>query len=194
MKFNLLHNDFLYNKNIHLSIIGVLFIIWCFLLGKRCPCGYKNISKRKGCYRLEIFGVQTNHLYFFAFFGYFFSEYFYIIQGAGILWELFEMYLDKNEKFAFSIGGCLAKQDYNLSNAWYYNYLITEGKEKYLNPIDRLFGIKNSKKHGWHGSVAEIFVNLIGFGIGSYLNTKFNMYEYSSTIFIFIILLLELLF
>tara|TARA_Y100000741_G_C18253325_1_gene558027 strand:+ start:1114 stop:1683 length:570 start_codon:yes stop_codon:yes gene_type:complete len=189
MNFNFLHN-----KNIQLSIIGILFILWFFFLGKKCPCGYKNISKRKGCYRFEIFGVQTNHLYFFAFLGYFFSDYFYIIQSAGILWELFEMYLDYNEKIAFSIGGCLAKPDYKLSNKWYYNYLITEGKEKYLNPIDRLFGIKNSKKHGWHGSIAEIFVNFIGFGIGSYVHKKFNMYEYSSTIFIFIIILLELLF
>jgi len=189
MNFNFLHN-----KNIQLSIIGLLFIVWFFLLGKKCPCGYKNISNRKGCYRLEVFGVQTNHLYFFAFLGYFFSDYFYIIQSVGILWELFEMYLDKNDKFAFSIGGCLAKQDYKLSNEWYYKYLITEGKEKYLNPIDRLFGIKNSKKHGWHGSIAEIFVNLIGFGIGSYLHKHFNMYEYSSSIFIFIIILLELFF
>tara|TARA_Y100000361_G_C11134142_1_gene330785 strand:- start:427 stop:993 length:567 start_codon:yes stop_codon:yes gene_type:complete len=186
--------SYIYNKNIQLTIIGFLFIVWFFLLGKNCPCGYKNINKRKGCYRLEIFGVQTNHLYFFAFLGYFFSEYFYIIQSAGILWELFEMYLDKNEKFAFSIGGCLAKKDYKLSKEWYYNYLVTEGKQKYVNPIDRLLGIKNSKKHGWHGSIAEIFVNLLGFGIGSYLNKNFNTYEYSSTIFIFTIFFLELFF
>ncbi len=186
--------SYIYNKNIQLTIIGFLFIVWFFLLGKNCPCGYKNINKRKGCYRLEIFGVQTNHLYFFAFLGYFFSEYFYIIQSAGILWELFEMYLDKNEKFAFSIGGCLAKKDYKLSKEWYYNYLVTEGKQKYVNPIDRLLGIKNSKKHGWHGSIAEIFVNLLGFSIGSYLNKNFNTYEYSSTIFIFTIFFLELFF
>ena len=104
------------------------------------------------------------------------------------------MYLDKNEKFAFSIGGCLAKKDYKLSKEWYYNYLVTEGKQKYVNPIDRLLGIKNSKKHGWHGSIAEIFVNLLGFGIGSYLNKNFNTYEYSSTIFIFTIFFLELFF
>ena len=182
MKFNFLHN-----KNIQLSIIGVLFIVWFFFLGKKCPCGYKNTSKRKGCYRLEVFGVQTNHLYFFAFLGYFFSDYFYIIQCAGILWELFEMYLDKNEKFAFSIGGCLAKQDYKLSNEWYYNYLITEGKEKYLNPIDRLFGIKNSKKHGWHGSVAEILVNVIGFYIGTLLNKYLSSYKNN---YIYVIILM----
>ena len=189
MNLNFFNNNFINNKNIQLSVIGIFFILWFFLLGKKCPCGYKNINKRKGCYRLEIFGVQTNHLYFFAFLGYFFSDYFYIIQSAGILWELFEMYLDKNEKFAFSIGGCLAKQDYKLSNEWYYKYLITEGKEKYLNPIDRLFGIKNSKKHGWHGSIAEIFVNLIGFYIGTLLNKYLSSYK-NNYIYVLILMLI----
>ena len=36
-------------------------------------------------------------------------------------------------------------KDYKLSKEWYYNYLVTEGKQKYVNPIDRLLGIKNSK-------------------------------------------------
>ena len=28
--------------------------------------------------------------------------------------------------------------------------------------IDKFFGIQNSRIHGWHGSVAEIVVNIIG--------------------------------
>ena len=49
-------------------------------------------------------------------------------------------------------------------------YIISKNHNKYVNPLDRLFGIKNSKIHGWHGSVAEIVVNIIGFKIGSYLS------------------------
>ena len=184
----------LYNKNTQLAIVGILFIVWFFLMCINCPCGYKNVNKRKGCYRFEIFGVQTNHLYFFIFLGYFFSEYFYLIQSAGVLWELFEMYLDKNEKFAFSLGGCLGRPDYKLRSEWYYKHLVTERKEKYLNPLDAALGIQTSKKHGWHGSVAEIVVNLIGFGIGSYAHKHFAKYENSAITFIFLLVLMEILF
>ena len=47
MNFNFFYNNFINNKNIQLSVIGIFFILWFFLLGKKCPCGYKNINKRK---------------------------------------------------------------------------------------------------------------------------------------------------
>ena len=184
--------EYIYNKKIQLAIVGLLFILWCFFIAISCPCGYKNINKRSGCYRFEIFGVQTNHFYFFMFLGYFFSEYFYFIQIAGILWEIFENYLDKNEHLVFKLGGCLAKKDYKLSQKWYYKYLVVEGKQKYMNPIDKLFGIENSKKHGWHGSIAEIIVNLIGFNIGSVLHKHLLSYENNKIYFIITIVILNM--
>lgn len=50
------------------------------------------------------------------------------------------------------------------------NSIVYRGEEKYLNPIDEFFGIQNSRIHGWHGSVAEIVVNIIGFAFGYMLN------------------------
>ena len=60
--------------------------------------------------------------------------------------------------------------------------------------MDAALGIKNSKKHGWHGTVAEIVVNLIGFGIGSYAHKHFAKYENSAITFIFLLVLMEILF
>ena len=71
--------DYIHNENIQLAFVGLLFIIWVFLIGNSCPCGYKNIKTSAGCYRFEIMGVQPNHFYFFMFLGYFFSKYFYLI-------------------------------------------------------------------------------------------------------------------
>ena len=61
------------------------------------------------------------------------------------------MYLDKNEDKVFKYGGCLDKDIYNKK------YIIGLDENKYLNPIDRFFGIENSKKHMWHGSISEIY-------------------------------------
>ena len=55
-----------------------------------------------------------------------------------------------------------------------------------MNPIDKLFGIKNSKIHGWHGSVAEIIVNIIGFEIGR------KLYEYKLKLYVVILLISSL--
>ena len=170
--FNIKFND----KDYRLIAVIILFIAWFFTYGPSCPCGKRKKHKIKGCYRFEIMGVQTNHLYFFIFLGYFFPEYFFTIQGLGVLWELFEMYLDHNERFASRFGGCLSERDITIGNSWYNDRLVVAGEKKYLNPIDRLFGIKNSTVHSWHGSVAELFVNLIGFAIGAFFSRRFTKY------------------
>jgi hypothetical protein len=51
-----------------------------------------------------------------------------------------------------------------------YFYTVYRGIEKPLNYIDKLFNVKNSTLHGWHGSVAELIPNLIGFLIGYTIN------------------------
>ena len=38
-------------------------------------------------------------------------------------------------------------------------------EKKHLNAMDEFFKIKNSTIHGWHGSIAEVFVNMAGFGV-----------------------------
>ena len=58
----------------------------------------------------------------------------------------------------------------NVTNNDISNYTVYRNIPKYLNPIDKFFGIKNSTLHGWHGSVAEIVVNVLGFIIGYILN------------------------
>ena len=48
---------------------------------KKLSLWIKKYKQRKGCYRLEIFGVQTNHLYFFAFLGYFLVNIFILFKA-----------------------------------------------------------------------------------------------------------------
>lgn len=148
------------NKNIELIIIYIIIGVFLYLNKYRCPCNTSDDKKSILCYRYEIYGVQLNHILLYMFLGFFYSEYFISLQFIGILWELFEIYLDKNEDIAFNFGGCLKIDKYNIRN------LVGKGELKYLNPIDKYFNIKNSKIHTWHGSIAEIFANIFGFIIG----------------------------
>tara|TARA_Y100000816_G_scaffold129365_1_gene91155 strand:- start:5019 stop:5636 length:618 start_codon:yes stop_codon:yes gene_type:complete len=143
----------------------ILFMYWVYSLGKSCPCK-KTAQNKQQCYRFEVMGIQVNHIYTFFFLGYFFHEYFFVIQILGILWELFEYYIDNNKKLLNNLGGCLDKKP--SKNNWHTKYLIYAGKEKKYNIIDRIFGIQNSTRHGWHHSIAEIVINIISFIFGSY--------------------------
>ena len=66
-----------------------------YYYSKGCLC--KDIDTK--CTRNEFYGVQLNHFAFFIILGFLFPSYFYIIQLLGILFELFEYYLDKNNDF-----------------------------------------------------------------------------------------------
>lgn len=164
----------------------ILFILWVLTIGKSCPCKSKPQDKQQ-CYRFEIYGIQVNHIYYFFLLGYFFSEYFIIIQTFGIVWELFEYYLDYNKKFLNSLGGCLDKKP-KIKN-WHTNHLVYYGKEKQYNIIDRIFGIRNSTIHGWHHSIAEIVINILSFILGSYLQ---NINIVFIIVMIFLILFLDI--
>ena len=81
------------------------------------------------------------------------------------------MHLDK--QFLKWLGGCLqiagkrkSYSDYGIGQTIYKN------TNKKYNIIDRLFNIKNSKIHGWHHSIAEVFVNIAGFMVGKYFYDK----------------------
>ena len=54
------------------------------------------------------------------------------------------------------------------------NHIVYRGEDKFLHPIDKFFGIKNSKIHVWHGSVAEILVNILGFYFGYIIYTALH--------------------
>ena len=166
------------DKKVQLLLFGLLFIVFIVINKKNCPCNVPDEKLKDVCYRYEVFGIQTNHIYLYMILGYLFPEFLITVHIAGILWELFEMYLDHNEEFATQLfGGCLKEDKTNNK------YIVGRGKEKYMNPIDKFFGIKNSKIHGWHGSVAEIIANIIGFEIGRQLYS----YKVNSYIFISII-------
>ena len=88
------------------------------------------------------------------------------------MWEFIEYLADINEEFIIEyIGGCLMLNPKTESNNNPANHIVYRGEEKFLNPIDKMFGIKNSKIHGWHGSIAEIVVNIVGFYFGYIINT-----------------------
>ena len=150
------------NKIYILILLYILIIFNLYLNTIICPC---NDNKDKGyCYRYEYNGILISKYFTFFGLGLFFSEYYLIIFTIFILWELFEMYLDKNEDIVIKyIGGCLDKDIYNK------DYIVGYDDNKYLNNIDKYFGINNSKKHMWHGSIAEIFYGLIFFLLGKFI-------------------------
>jgi hypothetical protein len=153
-----------------LIIISLLFISTMLFMGYMCPC---DNDKNNRCMRHEVYGVQFNHLIFCIFLGFYFPSYIFLLIIISTLWELLEYYMDKYEKFVMkNIGGCLMKNPNNKPN-YIYDYIVYKDEPKYLNPIDQFFGIKNSLKHGWHGSVAETLLNYIGLYIGYQINKKY---------------------
>jgi len=157
-----------YNDKNGILLFCVLFLVWAYYYGQSCPC-----SSNTTCIRKEFYGVQPNHLFLFIILGILFPSYFYSIQSIGILWEFAEYILDKFPILAIKYsGGCLRypPSDYNENNNPITNYTVYRGIEKPLNYIDKLFNVKNSTLHGWHGSVAELVPNLIGFLIGYAIN------------------------
>ena len=155
------------NNKYLLTIFIVLFILWSFSLKETCSCN----NKYNGCVRLEIYGVQLNHFVLFLFLGVFFPDYFFTFLLLGILWEIYEYILHLHPNFVHNyIGGCLGKKERDQkSGPLFYSYVYRD-EEKYYNPIDRFFGIKNSTIHGWHHSAAEIVPNVLGFIVGSFLS------------------------
>jgi len=165
----------LYNhwNGIVLFVIG--FMIWAYLLGRSCPCN-KRLT-RIGCLRHEVYGAQMNHLQLFIILGMIFPSYFFTLQGIGVLWELYEYTLDNNEDIVVNyIGGCLSTKPSWLNENVnpIHDHIVYKHQPKYVNPIDRLFNIENSRIHGWHGSVAEVGVNVFGFMIGYLINKTFR--------------------
>jgi len=80
------------------------------------------------------------------------------------------MVLEKNEKWTIhNLGGRLSERPKNIKNS-IYNFKVYKGMEKYVNPIDKFFNIKNSKLHFWHGSIAEVVTNIISFIVGKKIN------------------------
>jgi hypothetical protein len=148
-----------------LGIFCITFILWSFSLKDACSCS----NKYNNCYRSEFFGVQLNHFVLFVFIGFFFPSYFFTFLFLGIAWEVYDYYLHFNTDFVFNyMGGCLGEKLDNNPNP-IYNYKVYRNIPKYMNPIDKFFGIKNSTIHGWHHSVAEIVPNILGFLLGRFL-------------------------
>ena len=90
-------------------MVGILFIYFLIANRYNCPCNIPDSKIKDVCYRYEVFGVQLNHLYFYIFLGYFFPEYFITLQGLGILWEIIEVYLDRNDDLVVknNLGGLI---------------------------------------------------------------------------------------
>ena len=158
----------LYNNKNGIIVFCIFFLVWAYFLGQSCPC-----TGNTKCIRKEFYGVQLNHVSLFIIIGILFPSYFYTFQLLGILWELFEHILEKYPILVTKyFGGCLQypPAGYSEKNNPHYNYTVYRGINKPRNYVDKLFNIKNSKIHGWHGSVAELIPNLFGFLIGYSIN------------------------
>lgn len=158
----------IYNNINGVIIVLILFNVAMLYHGKyNCSCDVEHTK----CVRHEILGVQYSHLYFFIFIGFFFPSYFWTFQIVGLLWEFFEIFLDRNESETIKyLDGCLSKKPKHIGEQSIYNFKVYKNVDKYLNPVDRFFNIKNSKIHFWHGSIAEVVLNVIAFFIGFGLN------------------------
>jgi len=153
----------LYNHPTGVLLVGLGFVVVMYHRGKyQCACD----KKTKNCVRREIFGVQYVHILFYIFLGLVFPSYFWTFQTLGLLFEMLERILEKNETWTMKhLGGCLSEAPATWNNS-IYNFKVYRGMQKYMNPVDRLFHIENSKNHFWHGSASEVLSNIIGFGIG----------------------------
>ena len=161
-----------YNSLNGLIYVFVFWALIMYIIGfTSCSCNFDTGL----CNRYEFYGVQINHFLFYLFLGYYFPSYFYLTQGMGIIWEVFEYYLEQNEEFAKKyFGGCLSKKHENTTLNPPYFYKVYKDIPKYQNSVDRAFNIQNSTIITWHGSVAEIIPNILGFLVGAYLN-KYHM-------------------
>jgi hypothetical protein len=161
----------LYDNPKGILVFIILFLIWAYFLGKSCPC-----NERTKCIRNEFYGVQLNHLFLYVFLGFVFPSYFVLLFFIGIVWELGEHLLDKYPLLVVKyIGGCLSEPPIEKITNPDNNYIVYRGIRKPLNPIDKIVGIENSLIHGWHGSVAELIPNGIGFAIGYSINKYCNL-------------------
>ena len=79
----------------YILLFPIIFGLWIISIAKACPCPAK--KDKQQCYRAELYGVQYNHIYLFIFLGYFFTNYFYTIQFFGIIWEVFEYWINNNK-------------------------------------------------------------------------------------------------
>jgi len=115
---------FLYNSKEGIILFILLFLLSMYYLGKKCPC-QKN--KNTTCIRKEFYGIQLNHLVLYIILGFIFPSYFYTLLFLGILWEIFEYILDKNEWIVKKyIGGCLKLKPKNNNINHIYNYTVTK--------------------------------------------------------------------
>jgi len=157
-----------YNNKKGVILVCIIFLLMMYFGGKyECSCE----KKTKDCYRKEILGVQYNHFYFFLFLGIAFPSYFWTFQVLGLLWELLEIILDRNEEWTIKkLGGCFSEAPRENKENSIYNFKVYKCVDKYMNPIDKFFNIKNSKIHSWHGSIAEVIPNILGFILGIWIN------------------------
>jgi hypothetical protein len=143
-----------------LLIIIVLFLVWAVLHGRACPCDKPTVNE---CVRDEVWGVQPNHFIFFMILGFLFPKKFWEFMILGLLWEILELYISKHPEFIKKFGGCLTRRGV-VSDV---PGRVYAGERKYHNPIDEALGIEHPQWHTWHGSIAELIPNALGFITGS---------------------------
>ena len=116
-----------------------------------CPCPPNN--KNMACYRIELWGIQINHLVFYTLIGFFYPREFFKWQLLGIIWELIEFLPTYYPNILNYIGGCIQKNKINDFN---------------INYIDRW--LPRDKKHFWHPKISDLLINIIGFYLGYYFS------------------------
>lgn len=165
----MIKNNYFYNNKYGIFLFIIIFLIYILWIRYFCNCN----KIGNYCYRKESFGIQLNHIILFIFFGLFFPSYFYTLIFLGILWEFFEYLIHINPFLFKLLQGCMISNNNknNKKNIYFYN--VYKDEDKYMNIIDKVFNIQNSKTHLWHHSLAEIFINILSFIIGKLINNYY---------------------
>jgi hypothetical protein len=138
---------FLTNKTIKICCICIIYIIVA-----TCVLFYGKYSLLNPLFKdplLEVVvmekpfvldGWSLTHFYLYIAMGYFFPRYIFILFAMGIIWELFEFYLQHTSaKIYLQLFNLEKKVKISTSNPW------------------------------WHGSYSDFFVNALGLFIGQFL-------------------------
>ena len=133
-------------------VIVIAFTTYYALIGSRCPCPNTQASDdaQLDCHRGEA-NAALSHFAFYMGLGYAFPTWFWFWQGLGVLWELAELLVHRNQRLLSYTGGCV--------------HTDMTGKQE-GNSLDSLFGINPPHNHVWHPSASDVAYNLIGFGMG----------------------------
>ena len=136
------------------------FLAFVVFVGIKCPCpavGDVQPGAFK-CIRDEQ-DAAFSHFLAYAVLGYMYPSQFVFWQALGVLWEVAELLLDRNQEYLLYIGGGVSEGDQ---------------KKNVGNPIDKLLNVSPTQTHVWHPSASDVVYNFVGFSVGAMMQRLYH--------------------